>query len=138
PYTTLFRSGAAGVVHDRGEVVLGGDAVREDGLVAPVSVVLLGLEVEGLEPFVGTQVQLERVVGAVVRAALGQQLLPAGGGVVLAVEAQTAPGVDPRGGVREPPVDQVEVVGGLVHEQAAAVGLVAVPAADVVRAVLGG
>src|SRR5699024_6538913 len=105
--------GAAGVVHDRGEVVLGGDAVREDGLVAPVAVVLLGLEVQRLEALVGAQVQLEGIVGAVVGAALGQGGLAALGRGVGPVEAQPAAGVDLHGGVGDPPVDQVEVVGGL-------------------------
>src|SRR5699024_11993679 len=41
------------------------------------------------------------------------------------------------GHVVQPPVHEVEVVGGLVHEQAAGAGLVAVPAAEVVGAVLG-
>ena len=70
--------GAASVVHERGQVVLGGDPVGEDGLVAPVAVVLLGLEVERLEAVVGAEVQLEGVVDAVVRAALGQRCPAAG------------------------------------------------------------
>ena len=40
-----------------------------------------------------------------------------------------------RGRDGEPEVDQIEVVGGLVHQQAAGVALVAVPAAEVVGAV---
>ena len=128
---------AARVVHQRREVVLGGDPGREHGLVATVAVVLLGLEVERLEPLVGAQVQLEGIVGAVVRAPLRKRCQAALGGGVGPVEAQPAARVDLHRRIREPPVDQVEVVGGLVHEQAAAVGLVAVPAAEVVRAVLG-
>src|SRR5262249_42324873 len=37
----------------------------------------------------------------------------------------------------QPPVQQIEMVGGLVHEQSAGVRLVAMPAAEIVRTVMG-
>src|SRR5699024_4541170 len=77
------------------------------------------------------------VVGAVVGAALGQGGASLRGGVVGPVEPQPAAGVDACGHRVGPPVDQIEVVGGLVDEQAAAVGLVAVPAPEVVGPVGG-
>ena len=62
---------------------------------------------------------------------------PAVGGVAVAVELEAAAGVDAGRHVADPPVDQVEVVARLVHQQAAGVLLLAVPAAEVVGAVHG-
>ncbi len=60
-----------------------------------------------------------------------------GAGRLAAVEAQVGLGEHQLGAGRQPPVDQVEVVGGLVYQQPARLVLAAVPAAEVVRAVDG-
>ena len=97
---------------------------------------LLGIEVQGLEVRVGPQVEFEGA-GVVVASARSACAEPARVGVLRTVEAQPARRVDAGGDGPEPPVDEIEVVAGLVHEQAAGVLLLAVPAAEVVCAVLG-
>jgi len=59
------------------------------------------------------------------------------GGVAggVAIKEQPAPREHLGGRRAQPPVDQVEVVGRLVDEEAAGVGLVPVPAAEVVGSV---
>ena len=100
---------------------------------------MLCVEVQGFEGWDGLQVEGEGVGfcdGVVVRASV--ELRDAAGfGVLAAVEPQVALGVDGDGAGLQPEVDEVEVVGRFVHEEAAAVALVAVPAAEVVGAVGG-
>ena len=131
------HGGAAGVVDDQVEAVLDGDAVVEHVEIALVAVGGLGVEVEALQQRVGGQVQSERIGRVVVAAERGALAQSAGVGVGLAVELQAAAGVHPGRHVGQPPVDQVEVVGALVHEQTAGDVLTTVPAAEVVGAVGG-
>ena len=132
----IAEGGPVGVVDDEGEVVLDRDALAEDVAIAEVAVVLLGVEVERFEALVRAQIQLERVC-AVVRAAGGTVADAAGRRVLGAVEAQPSRREDPARRGADPPVHEVEVVARLVDQQAAGVALLAVPAAEVVGAVLG-
>jgi len=125
--------------HDA-HVVLDADAVAEDALVAVVAVFGLGVVIEPHQVLViGLHMQRERVLRSDFTAAgpvveLGDSALF---GVGLAVELEVAHGEDGHRLGIDPPVHQVEVVGGFVDHQAAGVVLVAVPAAEVVRAVAG-
>ncbi|CAM5680368.1 hypothetical protein SAFG77S_03604 [Streptomyces afghaniensis] len=128
---------AARVAHEDGHVVLDGDRPVEDVPVAQVAVVAFGVQIEGAQGVVGREVQGEGVVGGPV-GAVGAVVLPAQSVPLprlTAVEAEPPVAEDLPGLVGEPPVDQVEVVRGLVHHQAAAVVLLAMPAAEVVGAV---
>ncbi len=129
--------GARRVAHHHRHVVLDGDAGTEDVQVAPVAVLVLGVQVQPGQVRAVAHVQRERVVlgrgVAVAALVVGGQAVAAA--ALVAVEEQVAPGEDLGGARADPPVDQVEVVAGLVHQQAAGVALVAVPAAEVVRAV---
>ncbi len=58
-------------------------------------------------------------------------------GILFTVEAQPALGVDALGIAPQPEVHQVKMVSRFMHQQAAAVALLPVPAAEVVRAVFG-
>src|SRR5699024_9438104 len=124
------------VAHGHGEVVLDGDAGAEHVLVTVVAVQVLGVQEQALELGVGGQVQGERVAG-------GEQVTPQRrslaqaprGRVLRPVEAQPTESEHRLRDVREPPVHQVEVVGGLVHGEPAGAVLLPVPAAEVVRTV---
>ena len=123
-----------GVAHQHRHVVFDGDAGAEDVEVAPVAVLVLSVQVELGEVRTVAQVEGERVVfgrGAVV-GALVVGGYPVAAAVLRPVEEQVAPGEDFGGTGADPPVDEVEVVAGLVHQQAAGVVLVPVPAAEVV------
>ncbi len=125
------------VAHEDGHVVLDADRPVEDVPVAQVSVVPLGIQVEGAQGVVGREVQGEGVVGGPV-GAVGTVVLPAQSVPLprrTAVEAEATVAEGLPGFVGEPPVHQVEVVRGLVHHQASAVLFLAVPAAEVVGAV---
>ena len=80
---------AGGVVDHEREVVLDGDPLAEHVAVAQVSVVLLGIEVQGLEVRVGPQVEFEGA-GVVVASARSPRAESACVGVLRAVEAQPA------------------------------------------------
>lgn len=125
------------VLDDHGDVVLDGDALAEAVLVADVAVLVLGLEVQLLQLRVLVDVDRERVVLGVrvVQVPLAQVLDAPLRRVLLAVEPQVAQAVDQLGLGVEPEVDQVKVVDRLVHLDAAAVRLVAVPPVHEVRAV---
>lgn len=58
-------------------------------------------------------------------------------GIRSPIERKRAGREDPRGRSVEPPVDQVEVVGGLVHKESAGVRLLPMPAPEVVGAMPG-
>ena len=58
-------------------------------------------------------------------------------GVLFTVEAQAALGVNPQRITIEPEVHQIKMVSRFMHQQAAAVALLPVPAAEVVRAMFG-
>ena len=105
--------------------------------VAQVSVVRLDVQVELAQPGIVHHGQSERVVRGS-RGGVGPFVA-----AVVAVRRARLGAVEEQPGLREhghrcraePPVDQIEVVARLVHQQAARVGLVAVPAAEVVGAV---
>ena len=111
-------------------MILDVDGLVTDATVADIPVGFFGIEVHltvvGVMGHVGVELAL-----AGMRTALAAF---AAEGVVSAVEPQAALRGDPRGRRAGPPVQEVEMVAGLVDLQAAAVGLVAVPAAEVVRA----
>jgi len=119
--------------------VLGGDVVAEDVAVAQVTAVGLGIQVEAAQRFVGFEADGERVGGGgfLAGVAVVAVAFAARGRVFASVEEQVTLGVDGTGDRVDPPVDQVKVVGGLVHEQAAGLVFFAMPAAEVVGAVAG-
>src|SRR5699024_996257 len=131
----VAESHAGVVTHQDGHVVLDGDAGGEDVEVAPVSVLVLSLQVQLLQFGAVFHVQGKGVLARFVASVfvLGRQTVAAS--VLLSVEEQITPGEDFGGPGIDPPIDQVEVVTGLVHEQAAGAGLVPVPAAEVLGAV---
>ena len=130
----------AGVVaHDHVHRVLDVDVRPEHAAVAEIAVVFLVVEVQLLEARVRREVEEERAlvllragVAALVMALQAEAL-----GHLRRVELALAGRHDRDRHRGEPPVDEVEVMRGLVDHQAAGVGLVAVPAAEVVRAVDG-
>ena len=124
------------VVDDEREVVLDRDALAEDVAVADVPVVLLGVEVQRLQALVVAKVEFEGIA-PVVGAAGGTIPDAACRGVLGTVELQAARREDAARLAADPPVDEVEVVARLVDEEAPGVLLLAVPAAEVVRAVVG-
>ena len=115
------------------------DARAPHALVAVVAVVALVVEVEGFQARVRGQVEVEIALllfraGQAALVRLGEPHAARG---FRGVELARTEGVH---GLRlgaQPPVDQVEVVGRLVHHQAARIGLVGVPAAEVIGAVDG-
>ncbi len=126
------------VAHEYRQVVLDGDAGAEDVEVAPVAVLVLGLQVQLGQ--LGTVGHVQREgVGLGLRGTVAARV--AGGGAVPApvlvpVEEQAPGGVDLLGPGVDPPVDQVEVVARLVHEESAGAVFVPVPAPEVVSAVV--
>ena len=131
----VAERGAPCVVHDHRQVVFGGHTWTEYILVTVVAVVRLVVEVERLQPRVVPEVQFPRTVDALMCALLGVGCHPACGSVLRSGKPHSAAGVHLLGRVAEPPVHKIEVVRRLVNQQAAGVGLVAVPTAEVVRAV---
>ncbi len=126
------------VAHVERERIVDGDVGPEDVLVADVARVLLGLEVEATEGLGGGEIEPEGILlrgGAGVAVVGGQGRVAAPQGVFPAVEGEVAVGEDLPGDRVDPPVDEVEVVGRLVHEQAAGVLHPRMPAAEVVGAV---
>jgi len=128
---------AAVVGHEHVHRVLDVDLGTEDALIAVVPVVLLVVEIETLEVGVVREAQ-EEAAALLLRAGVAA-LVVAGeahaSGHLRRVELALARGVDGDRNGREPPVDEIEVVGGLVDHQAAREALLAVPAPEVVRSV---
>ena len=99
---------------------------------------MLVVQVQALESLAGLQVQEEvaRVGPRARQAALGSAGQAHSVGVLGRVERPRAVAEDLFRDVVQPPVDQVEMVGGLVDQQRAAAVAVAVPSAEIVGPVL--
>ena len=127
------------VFHQHRQGVFDGDAIAKHALVAEIVVFMLGVEVQRFELFVVRHIQREGIIfGFGIAVGAWVELRDAAVFCIFfAIELQAAFGVHALRVAGQPEVHQVEVVGGFVHQQAAAVALFTVPAAEVVRAVLG-
>ena len=131
--------GAAAVADGDAAGVLDGDRLAEDVAIALVAGLGLRVEVETGQRRVLIEKEGEGIVtgGGLAGVAGVTVAFPARGGVGRAVEFQVADGGDLlRPGV-DPPVDEVEMVGGLVDEQAAGIVFFAMPATEIVSAMAG-
>ena len=146
--TFIGTMGTEGVVHDHivfvanhdAHVIFDADTVGENTAVAEITVILFVFKVEFLEkcPLIG-DTQSKRIIqrnipvfGTVVKFGNAAPF-----SIVSAVELQITHGVDRLGFGVDPPVDQVEVVGGFVNHQSAGIPFVPVPAAEIIRTVVG-
>lgn len=135
----VAEGGAGVVTHQDVHGVLDVDVGAEDAAVAEITVIFFIIEVEFAQGLASGQVEEEAAflglragVAALVITFQAEALRHVRG-----VEVPFAGGENRSGDGGEPPVDQVEVVGRLVYHDPAGVLLVAVPAAEVVRAMKG-
>lgn len=127
------------VAHDEVHGILNANAIAEDILIAKVAVFFFRIEVEAAEAGVFFQIQGEGVAfrGRGARAAEVGMVVAHALSVDFAIECEGAQAEDGSGFAVQPPIDEIEVVGGFMNHESARVAFVAVPAAKIVGAVPG-
>src|SRR5699024_12630449 len=103
-----------------------------------VTIGVFSLPVQAVEPFSRSQGQCPAIAVGSCRSAGGARLrCLRTAGRAISIESQPAPGIHPGGHIIEPPVHQIEVMGGLMYQQPTGVLLLPVPPPEIVRTVHG-
>src|SRR3954454_8113543 len=133
----VTERGTPRVVHDHRQIVFGGHTWAEHVLVPAVTVERLVVQIQRPQPGVAAQVKLPGIVYALMGASLRTITHPTCGGVLRSIELHSATRVDLLRRITEPPVDKIEMVRRLVKQQPTGIGLVPMPATEVISTVCG-
>ena len=119
--------------------VLDVDSRTEYAAITKIAVVAFTVGIQRLQMRTCRDIQLDPTARecSAIRTALAMLVEPEGLCGFRPVEYALATGGDAARHAAEPPVQQIEAMGGLVHEKAARICLIAVPAAKVIGAVIG-